>query len=191
MASFTGAEVVARMLEGYGVSHVFFVPTILTHTLVEIEQRGAIDRVLVHSEKAAAYMADGYARASGRPGVCLAQTVGAANLASGLRDARLTASPIVAITGGPFRHSRNRFQYQEIEDQPMFVPVTKSSVRVDMVDRLPAVIRNAFQMATSGRPGAAHIEVEGHYGDVLERQSTEEPLVPELRHGQLPPFRPC
>ena len=191
MASLTGAQVIARMLEGYGVTHVFFVPTILTHTLIDMEERGRIKRILVHSEKAAAYMADGYARASGRPGVCLAQTVGAANLASGLRDARLTASPIVAITGGPFRHSRDRFQYQEIEDQPMFVPVTKSSVRVDTVDRLPAVIRHAFQVATSGRPGAAHIEVEGHYGDVLERQSTEEPLVPELRHGQLPPFRPC
>src|ERR687895_202344 len=191
MASLTGAQVIARMLEGYGVTHVFFVPTILTHTLIDMEERGAIDRILVHSEKAAAYMADGYARASGRPGVCLAQTVGAANLASGLRDARLTASPIVAITGGPFRHSRDRFQYQEIEDRPMFAPVTKSSVRVEEVDRLPGVIRHAFRVATSGRPGPTHVEVEGHYGDVLERQSTEEPLVPELRHGQLPPFRPC
>jgi acetolactate synthase I/II/III large subunit len=81
MTSLTGAEVIARMLEGYGVTHVFFVPTIMTHTLVEIERRATINRILVHNEKAAAYMADGYARASGRPGVCLAQTVGAANLA--------------------------------------------------------------------------------------------------------------
>src|SRR5918999_2517945 len=182
MASFSGAEVLARMLEGYGVSHVFFVPTILTHTLVEIEQRGAIDRVLVHSEKAAAYMADGYARASGRPVVCLAQTVGAANLASGLRDARLTASPIVAITGGPFRHSRDRFQYQEIEDRPMFAPVTKSSVRVEEVDRLPGVIRHAFRVATSGRPGPTHVELEGHVGDVLELQPTEEAPDVDARH---------
>jgi acetolactate synthase-1/2/3 large subunit len=190
MASLKGAEVITRMLEGYGVTHVFFVPTILTHTLIDMEERDSIARILVHSEKAAAYMADGYARASGRPGVCLAQTVGAANLASGLRDARLTASPIVAVTGGPFKHSRDRFQYQEIEDRPMFAPVTKSSVRVEMVDRLPGAIRHAFRVATSGRPGPAHIEVEGHYGDVLELQSTEEAPLAEARHVQLPPFRP-
>jgi acetolactate synthase I/II/III large subunit len=191
MTSLTGAEVIARMLEGYGVSHVFFVPTIMTHTLVEIERRATINRILVHSEKAAAYMADGYARASGRPGVCLAQTVGAANLASGLRDARLTASPVVAITGGPFRHSRDRFQYQEIEDRPMFAPVTKSSVRVEQVDRLPGVIRHAFRTATTGRPGPAHIELEGHYGDVLELESTGHAPDVDARHDRLPPYRPA
>jgi acetolactate synthase-1/2/3 large subunit len=141
MPTLRGAEVLAQMYDSYGVTHVVFVPTILTHTLVEMERSSSIARVLVHSEKAAAYMADGYARVSGRPGVCLAQAVGAANLASGLRDARLTASPVLAITGGPFKHSRDRFQYQEVEDRPMFAPLVKSSTRVELADRLPAARR--------------------------------------------------
>ena len=82
----SGAEYLARTLQAYGVSAVFFVPTILSKALYEMEAHTGISRVLTHGEKAAVYMADGYARASGRPGVCMAQTVGAANLAAGLRD---------------------------------------------------------------------------------------------------------
>ncbi|MGH2826465.1 MAG: thiamine pyrophosphate-binding protein [Actinomycetota bacterium] len=190
MPELTGAEVIAQMLEAYGVTHVFFVPTILTHSLVEMEKSTDIARVLVHSEKAGAYMADGYARVSGRPGVCLAQMVGAANLASGLRDARLTSSPLIAITGGPFKHSRDRFQYQEIEDRPMFAPLVKSSTRVELADRLPAVLRQAFRTATSGRPGPVHVEFESHHGDSVELQTTEEEPLTDNRNRQVPPFRP-
>jgi len=190
MATLRGADVLAQMFNSYGVTHVFFVPTILTHTLVEMEKSTDIARVLVHSEKAAAYMADGYARVSGRPGVCLAQAVGAANLASGLRDARLTASPVLAITGGPFKHSRDRFQYQEIEDRPMFAPLVKSSTRVELADRLPAALRQAFRTTTSGRPGPVHLELESHHGDAVELQTTQEPPAVEQRDRQVPPFRP-
>lgn len=79
----TGADALAAMLAGYGVTHVFFVDAILRRTLISLEGHG-VRRVLAHSEKAAAYMADGYARASGRVGVVMAQSVGAANLAAGL-----------------------------------------------------------------------------------------------------------
>ena len=79
----TGARFIAESIKGYGVTHVFFVEAILRRSLMEMESLG-IRRVLTHSEKAAAYMADGYARAARRPGVCMAQSVGAANLASGL-----------------------------------------------------------------------------------------------------------
>jgi len=76
---------------------VFFVESILRLTLVEMERLG-IRRILTHSEAAAAYMADGYARACGRPGLCFAQSVGAANLAAGLQDAWLGRSPVIALT---------------------------------------------------------------------------------------------
>jgi len=79
----SGAKFIAETFKGYGVTHVFFVEAILRGALVEMEALG-IRRVLTHSEKAAAYMADGYARVSHRPGICMAQSVGAANLASGL-----------------------------------------------------------------------------------------------------------
>ena len=99
MAKLTGAKVMARMLDAYGVSAVFHVPAILRRTMAEIEASTAIKRIRTHGEKPAAYMADGYARATRRPGVCMAQTVGGLNLAAGLRDAYLAKSPVIAMTG--------------------------------------------------------------------------------------------
>src|SRR5262249_48371490 len=83
----TGAQCLADMLKGYGVTHVFHVPAVLRTTYAEMERRTDIKRLHVHGEKSAAYMADGYARASGKPGICMAQVIGALNLAAGLRDA--------------------------------------------------------------------------------------------------------
>jgi hypothetical protein len=94
----TGGRFIAETFKGYGLTHVFFVEAILRQVLVAMEALG-IKRVLAHAEKAAVYMADGYARVSRRPGLCMAQSVGAANLASGLQDACLGLSPVVAITG--------------------------------------------------------------------------------------------
>src|SRR3970040_2671523 len=100
MPRMTGSRWFAEMLNGYGVTHVFFVPTILMDALAEMDDLG-IRKILTHGEKAAAYMADGYARASGGPGICLAQQIGASNLAAGLRDGYMAGSPVIAITGGP------------------------------------------------------------------------------------------
>lgn len=185
----TGAQAIADMLEGYGVTHVFFIPTILNHTLYELEQRTKISRVMVHSEKAAAYMADGYARVSGRVGVCMAQVVGAANLAAGLRDGAMASSPMIAITGGAFPHSRDRFQYQEMDDKPAFSPYVKSDTRVETLERLAPTLRQAFRVATTGRPGAAHIEFANHHGDALELVEGDLNLAIEPRFGKLTPFR--
>src|SRR6201989_1572549 len=96
----SGAECLADMLKGYGVTHVFHVPAVLRKTFAVMESRTDIKRLHVHGEKAAAYMADGYARASGKPGICAAQVIGALNLAAGLRDAWLGHSPVVALTRG-------------------------------------------------------------------------------------------
>src|SRR3989454_6307793 len=100
MAKITGAQCLADMLQGYGVTHVFMVPAVLRRTFAEMERRTKIKRIHTHGEKSAAYMADGYARASGRPGICMAQVIGALNLAAGLRDAHLAHSPVIAFTGG-------------------------------------------------------------------------------------------
>jgi acetolactate synthase I/II/III large subunit len=167
-AKISGAEYLARTLDAYGVTAVFFVPTILSKTLYEMEVRTSIQRVLTHGEKAAVYMADGYARATGRPGVCMAQTVGAANLAAGLRDPYLGCSPVVAFTGGPYNWSRGRNYYQEIEDFPLFKPVTKASAQVTDAARLPDLLAYAFGTAVSGQPGPTHLEVFGHSGEEVE-----------------------
>jgi acetolactate synthase-1/2/3 large subunit len=88
MPKMTGAQYIAQSFKGYGVTHAFLVPAILRKGLVEMEKLG-IKPIVTHGEKAAAYMADGYARASHRVGVCMAQSVGAANLAAGLQDAAM------------------------------------------------------------------------------------------------------
>jgi acetolactate synthase-1/2/3 large subunit len=185
----TGAQLIAELLEDYGVTHVFFVPTILNNSLYQMEQRTEITRVLAHTEKGAAYMADGYARASGRVGVCMAQMVGAANLAAGLRDGAMASSPVLAITGGPYDFSRDRFQYQEMDDTPAFAPYTKQSTFVSRFDRLAPSFRQAFRVATTGRPGPVHLQLESHWGEALEAQAGEVDASAEERFGRVPPFR--
>jgi len=188
MTQMTGAQYLARTLDGYGVTAVFLVPTMLSSTLVAMEESTSIRRVVTHGEKAAAYMADGYARATGRPGVCMAQNIGAANLAAGLRDAYLGCSPVLAMTGGPYEHSRGRHFYQEIEDFPLFKPVTRSSRQVHEVERLPDQLDQAFRDATVGKPGPVHLELAGHTGDVLESQSFDAD-VPAPRTRSVPALR--
>src|ERR1700686_2448434 len=118
----TGAECLADMLAGYGVSHVFMVPAVLRRTMAELERRTAIHRIQTHGEKAAAYMADGYARACGRPGICMAQHVGALNLAAGLRDAYLAHSPVLAFTGGRGPKTKFRQAHKESAAGPASAP---------------------------------------------------------------------
>jgi len=189
MPPLTGAQFIADSLHAYGVTHVFFVPAILSHTLAELDKRTPIKRILTHGEKAAVYMADGYARASGRVGVSFAQCIGAANLAAGLRDPYLACSPLVVLTGGPYPQSRNRHVYQEIEDFPLFKPVTRYSARVDTVTRLPDTLRQAFRAATTSTPGPAHLELAGHLGE-LEQETADLTVIPEPQFGRTTPFRP-
>jgi acetolactate synthase I/II/III large subunit len=184
----TGPRFVADTLRAYGTSHVFFVPQMLLETLTGMEGMG-IRRVMTHGEKAAAYMADGYARASGKPGVCMAQHVGASNLAAGLRDAYLASSPVIALTGGPAA-ARYRHAYQELEDFTQFDHTTKFNARVDAIQRLPDMLRQAFREATSGCPGPVHLQIGGHHAESIMTEADLE-LVVEERHKQVPPFRPA
>src|SRR5689334_23183119 len=110
----SGAQWLAQALASAGTTHVFFIDAILRPTLVELDALG-VARILAHSEKAAAYMADGYARVTGRPGICMSQSVGAANLASGLQDAFLGHSPVIAFTGRKPPSYQHRNAYQEIQ----------------------------------------------------------------------------
>jgi acetolactate synthase-1/2/3 large subunit len=184
-----GAEVLAEMLGGYGVTHVFMVPAVLRRTFAEMERRTKIARVHCHGEKAAAYMADGYARASGKPGICMAQVIGALNLAAGLRDAYLAHSPVIAMTGGRDPKTKFRKVYQEIDDMPAFEPVTKFNATVDDAARIPDMLRQAFRVATSGAPGPVHLQFRGNEGQVDLEEAEMEPLV-EAQFARVPPFRP-
>jgi len=185
----TGAECLADMLAGYGVTHVFMVPAVLRRTFAEMERRTKIARVHCHGEKSAAYMADGYARASGRPGICMAQVIGALNLAAGLRDACLAHSPVIAMTGGRDPKTKFRKVYQEIDDVPAFEPVTKFNATIDEVARIPDMVRQAFRVATSGAPGPVHLQFRGNEGQLDVEEAEMEALV-EAQFARVPPFRP-
>jgi acetolactate synthase-1/2/3 large subunit len=185
----SGAEVLADMLAGYGVTHVFMVPAVLRRTFAEMERRTKIARVHCHGEKSAAYMADGYARASGKPGICMAQVIGALNLAAGLRDAYLAHSPVIAMTGGRDPKTKFRKVYQEVDDVPAFEPVTKFNATIDEVARIPDMLRQAFRVATSGAPGPVHLQFRGNEGQVDLEEAEMEALV-EAQFARVPPFRP-
>src|SRR5688572_2161300 len=189
MPRMTGSRMLAEMLKGYGVTHTFFVPTILMDALAEMDSLG-IQKILTHGEKAAAYMADGYARAKNAPGVCMAQQIGASNLAAGLRDPFMACSPVIAITGGPATASRYRGAYQEVEDFTQFDSVTKLSARVDDLNRFPDLVRQAFRVATSGSPGPVHLRLLGSHGQGVEGEAELQPTS-ELQFSRLPALRPA
>lgn len=189
MPQITGAKLLAETLKGYDVSTVFYVPAIIDLALMEMDQLG-IKRVLAHTEKAAAYMADGYARTSHRVGVCFAQSVGAANLAAGLQDPYLGLSPVVAITGHRPPSHMHRNSYQEIDHLPLYEPVTKFNANVDNVEDLPRLLRQAFREASSGAPAPVHLDLAGISGsDIIRAETNNEPVY-DPQFGSYPPFRP-
>jgi acetolactate synthase-1/2/3 large subunit len=184
-----GAEWLARALAGTGMSHVFFVESTMRRTLLQLGDLG-VKPVLAHSEKAAAYMADGYARVSGRPGVCMAQSVGAANLASGLQDAWLGRAPVIAFTGHKEPSFQHRNSYQEIPHAPLFSAVTKFSSPVYSTSELPRLLRHAWRAALADTPRPTHLDFNGLQGDVIELGQTAEPPVIEAEARPIPVHRP-
>ncbi len=177
----------AKTLEGYGVTHVFIVPAIFNQAMAAMEEL-PITRVTTHHEMAAAYMADGYARAGRKPGICMGQAVGAGNLAAGLRDAYQTGSPVIAISGGPQPDARYRYFYQVVEDFPMFGPVTKMNAMVERPTRLPDLLRQAFRTATTGTPGPVHLELPGRLGELVAGEGEFQVLVEE-QYTRYPAYR--
>src|SRR5882724_13563652 len=109
---------------------------------------------------------------------------------TGLRDAWLAHSPVIAMTGGREPKTKFRKVYQEIDDMPAFEPVTKFNATVDDVARFPDMVRQAFRAATSGTPGPVHLQFRGNEGQVDLEEAEMEPLTEE-RFARVPPFRPA
>jgi acetolactate synthase-1/2/3 large subunit len=185
----SGAEWLAQALAGTGMSHVFFVESTMRRTLLHLSDLG-VRPILAHSEKAAAYMADGYARVAGRPGVCMAQSVGAANLAAGLQDAWLGRSPVIAFSGRKEPSLQHRNAYQEIPHAPLFAAVTKFSTPVESASDLPRVLRQAWRAALAETPRPTHLDVNGVQGDVIELGQIHESTVIETEARGIPVHRP-
>ena len=185
MPRMTGNRYIAKMLEAYGITSIFQVPTAFFGVMAEMEHMD-IRRVVTHGEKAAAYMADGYARASRGPGICMAQSIGAANLAAGLADAFMGQSPVIAMTNAIPAEHRYRHVYQEYDHAAPFHSVTKASYQVDKVERIPDSMRQTFREATTGSPGPVHL----HVRDEALYAEADLDIVVEERHARYPAFRP-
>ena len=189
MARITGGKFIAEALKAYGVTHVFVAPAIAREALAEMSVLG-VKSIVTHGEKAAAYMADGYARAANRPGVCFAQSVGAANLAAGLQDPYLAMSPVIALTGRKTPMEQQKNAYQEIEHSKPFASVTKFSAYVERVEQLPYLLRQAFREATSGTPMPVHLDLQGMTANVIMQTEGDLELVVEESFTHRPAFRP-
>src|SRR5215472_3464751 len=185
-----GAEWLARALASTGMSHVFFVESTLRRTLLALSDLG-VKSILAHSEKAAAYMADGYARVAMRPGICMAQSVGAANLASGLQDPYLGHSPVIALSGRKEPSFQHRNSYQEVAHAPLFAAVTRFSAPVDSTAELPRLLRHAWRAALADPPRPTHLDFCGLQGDVIELGQTDQPPVIDPETRRVPSHRPA
>ena len=185
----TGAKFMAQALKEYGVTHVFVAPAVVREALAELRQLG-VQSIVTHGEKSAAYMADGYARAANRPGICFAQSVGAANLAAGLQDPYLGLSPVIAMTGRKPPMDQQRNAYQEIEHSKPFASVTKFSAYVEQVEQLPYLLRQAFREATTGASKPVHLDLQGMSGNVIMQSEGDLEFVLENTFTSRPALLP-
>ena len=168
-----GAAAIAKTMAAHGVEHFFHVSGGMISLFVELEDAG-IDLVLARSEKAAAYMADGYSRISYKPGVCYGQAgPGAINLAAGISEAYWTCTSVIALTGSTSLSDLYKFQYQELDEMPFFEPTTKWNAQIFQADRAGEITRDALNISTSGSPGPVHINL--HYNAANEMGEAPEP----------------
>ncbi|EKP95331.1 acetolactate synthase, large subunit [Thermaerobacter subterraneus DSM 13965] len=159
-APMTGAEAVVRVLVEQGVEVVFGIPGGAVLPLYDALYGAPIRHVLARHEQGAALAADGYARASGRVGVCIATSgPGATNLITGLATSYLDSVPVVAVTGNVGRAFLGTDAFQEADTFGVSMPVTKHNYLVLDPEELPAVLREAFAVAASGRPGPVLVDI--------------------------------
>jgi acetolactate synthase-1/2/3 large subunit len=156
----TGSEILWATLVGEGVDTVFGYPGGAILPAYDALRKFPIRHVLVRHEQGAAHMADGYARASGKVGVAVATSgPGATNLVTGIATAMLDSIPIVCITGNVSSKVLGTDAFQEVDITGITLPVTKHNFLVSRAEDLAATIRQAFQIAKSGRPGPVLVDI--------------------------------
>jgi acetolactate synthase-1/2/3 large subunit len=156
----TGAEIIWATLAGEGVDKVFGYPGGAILPAYDALRKFPIHHILVRHEQGAAHMADGYARASGKVGVCIATSgPGATNLVTGIATAMLDSIPIVAITGQVGSKVLGSDAFQEIDITGITLPITKHNYLVTRAEDIAPAIREALQIAKSGRPGPVLVDI--------------------------------
>ena len=166
----SGARIVAQSLVEEGVKVIFGIPGGAITPFYDVLPEFPLHHVLVRHEQAAAHMADGYGRASRDVGVCCATSgPGAINLVSGIATAYLDSSPVVAITGNVPTSLIGKDAFQECDITGITLPITKHNYLVERVEELPRVMKEAFYLARTGRPGPVLVDVPK---DVLLAETT-------------------
>src|SRR5829696_4111138 len=148
MTTMNGADAMVRMLQLNGVKHIFGVcgDTSLPFYDALARLDHGIDHILTRDERSAAYMADGYARVTGKPGVCEGPSGGGATyLLRGLVEANESAIPVLGITSDVSVGARGKFPLTELDQQALYRPLTKRNTTVDRVNQIPAAGRGAFR----------------------------------------------
>lgn len=184
-----GYQYIAETMKGYGVDHVFYVEAMLRMVNRQFGEIN-VNRIMAHSENAAAYMADGYARMSGKPGFCMAQSIGSANLAGGVHEAWLANSPVIAFTGKKTPDYQYRGCYQEADHRLLYEGITKFNGDVSESKQLPNILRQCFRISVTGKPRPVHLDISNHTGRVVELGNVYEPVVIEEKYKTYPAFRP-
>jgi len=156
----TGAEILWATLAGEGVDRVFGYPGGAILPIYDALRKFPIHHILVRHEQGASHMADGYARASGKVGVCMATSgPGATNLVTGIATAMLDSIPIVCITGQVSSKVLGSDAFQEVDITGITLPITKHNFLVTRAEDIAPAVREAFQIATSGRPGPVLVDI--------------------------------
>ena len=156
----TGGEALVRVLKAFKVRHIFGLPGNQLRFYDAMARDGSIKHVLVRHEQAAAHMADGYARITGRVGVCEASAgPGSTNLLTGISEAFSSGIAVVAITTTTRSTVSGRANFQELDLENLFRPVTKRVLRIDRAARVPEIVKRAFRIAASGKPGPVAIVI--------------------------------
>ena len=155
-----GGEAIIESLKNMGVNTIFGYPGGQTIPFYDMLYDMDMDHILVRHEQCAAHAADGYARASGKVGVCLATSgPGATNLVTGIATAYMDSSPIIAITGQVPTHLIGNDAFQEADIVGITMPIVKHSYQPKNPDLIPSMIKSSFEIAASGRPGPVLIDV--------------------------------
>ena len=182
-----GSRLTIEALKREGVKVIFGIPGLsnmaLYDAFLEDLISGELRHVLMRHEQAAAHAADGYARASGIPGVATATSgPGATNLLTGLATAYMDSSPVIALTGNVPRSVIGKMAFQEADIQGMANPMVKWTIRVKTLDEIPEAIKNAFYVAVTGRPGPVVIDIPRDiFGEKVDEEKVKWPDAPTIK----------
>lgn len=189
MNQLSGAEAMVRMLQLHGVKNIFGLCGDTSLPFYDALQRldHGMTHILTRDERSAAYMADAYARVTGRVGVCEGPSGGGATyILPGLVEANESSIPVLGITTDIATTSRGRYALTELDQRSLFRPLTKWNDLVEHAQKLPEQVRTAFRTMTTGRPGAAHL---GLPFDVQKAPVDEAELWAQPEHGTYPAWR--